>query len=298
MLRIAFEGKWLILGFGFSAAVVAAIISLFIADVYRAQVLLAPNSNQAGSGLAGLAAQYGGLASLAGFEFGGSNEVDKAALGIEILRSRKFIFEFVETHDLLVPLVAARDWDRATAELVLDTDDYDPASQSWIRRVSAPRKTVPTSQEAYEEFIARLNVSQDKVTQFIRVSFEHYSPEIARQWLEWLVEDLNATVMAQDVAEAQHSIEYLNTQIAATSSAELRAVFYSLIKEQTKTIMLASVSDEYLFKTVDPPVAPERKVAPKRAVIVVLAATLGCLLVYLLLLMRHVLRNDCESDGS
>ena len=58
--------------------------------------------------------------------------------------------------------------------------------------------------------------------------------------------------MRQDVAEAEQAITYLNKQIENTSLAELRNVFFRLIEEQTKTIMLANVSQEYLLKTLDP----------------------------------------------
>jgi len=55
----------------------------------------------------------------------------------------------------------------------------------------------------------------------------------------------------------------------------LRNVFFSLIEEQTKTVMLAKVTDEYLLKTLDPAVAPEMKSRPKRSLMVVLATLLG-----------------------
>jgi hypothetical protein len=41
------------------------------------------------------------------------------------------------------------------------------------------------------------------------VSIDHQSPVVAAQWVNWLVEDVNAAVKAQDVSEAEKSIEYL-----------------------------------------------------------------------------------------
>jgi hypothetical protein len=46
------------------------------------------------------------LASLAGINLGGG-AADKTVLGLEVFRSRKFISEFIEHHDVLVLLVAA-----------------------------------------------------------------------------------------------------------------------------------------------------------------------------------------------
>ena len=159
----------------------------------------------------------------------------------------------------LVPLVAADGWDAESGEVLIDPGDYDVSGKKWIRSIRPPKKTVPSLQEAYEEFMDILSVSQDKKSGFVTVAVDHYSPVVARDWVSWLVNDLNTTIMRQDVAEAEQAIEYLNKQIENTSLAALQGVFFSLIEEQTKTVMLASVSKEYVFKTIDPAFVPEEK---------------------------------------
>ena len=108
------------------------------------------------------------------------------------------------------------------------------------------------------------------------MSLEHRSPVIAAQWVNWLVEDVNAAVKAQDVAEAEKSIEYLREQVSNTSLADLQAVF-DLIQSQTETVMLAEVRQEYVFKTIDPAVALKRKVSHS-TLIFVLGSLLGVML--------------------
>ena len=282
--RVLWESKWLVGGITFAVTVVAIVVALLLPNVYRAEALLASNEQEGSGGLAALAAQYGGLASLAGIDLG-SQKADKTALGLEVLKSRKFISEFIERHDILVPLIAARGWDASTGELEIDADDYDEAAGKWIRKVSPPRKTIPSAQEAHEEFIEILAAVHEKDTGFVRIALEHYSPTVARQWLDWLIADLNASMMQQDVTEAEQAIDYLKKQIESTSIAGLKAVFYNLIEEQTKTVMLATVTDEYLLKTIDPAVAPEKKSRPKRALIVIAAAILGFFLALFIVLV-------------
>lgn len=273
--RILLSYKWLIAGIVVAGTVASVFIALMIPNVYRADALLAPNEEQSGGGMSGLAEQYGGLAALAGIDLtSGSDE--KTTLGLSILRSRKFFSDFVDRHDILVPLMAAKGWDRESNELIIDDDDYDVETDTWVRKVSFPKQVVPSMQEAYEKYIEEVfTVSQDSRTGYVTISIEHYSPKVARQWVAWLVEDINETVMQKDVREARQAIEYLNNQIKATSLAELRNVFSRLIEEQTKIIMLAEVTDEYLLKTVDPPVAPEEKIRPKRSLIVLLGGFLS-----------------------
>jgi len=274
LFRRLWAGKWLIGGITFAAAVIAVIVALMLPNIYRAEALLAPNDQEGAGGLSALAAQYGGLASLAGINLGGGS-ADKTALGLEVLKSRKFISEFIKRHDILVPLMAAKSWDAGSGELEIESNDYDIVAKKWIREVSPPKKTIPSMQEAHEQFMGILSVSQDQQSGFIKVAVEHFSPAIAKQWVDWLIDDINTSIMRQDVAEAEQAIEYLNKQIENTSLAGMRNVFYSLIEEQTKTVLLAKVTDEYMLKTLDPAVAPEVKAEPKRSLIVILATLLG-----------------------
>jgi len=285
LVRVLWGGKWLIGAITFVVAVIAIIVALLLQDIYRADALLAPNDEEGAGALSALAAQYGGLASLAGIDIGGDSS-DKTATGLEVLKSRKFIADFIDRHDILIPLIAVDKWDSETGELLIDPDIYDESSKKWVREVSHPKKTIPSSQEAYEVFMDALTVSQDNKTGFIRLAVEHYSPLIAKQWLDWLIEDINSMIMREDVTEAQQTIDYLNQQISNTSLTELRQIFFNLIEEQTKTIILAAVTDEYLLKTLDPPVIPEEKARPIRSLIVIVATLFGGFLGVIIVLIR------------
>ena len=245
LFGVLWKGKWLIGGIASAATVIAVIVALLLPNVYRAEALLAPNDQDRAGGLSALAAQYGGLASLAGIDIG-SGSSDKTGLGIEVLKSRQFVSDFIERRDILVPLIAATGWDEESRELKIDSDIYDVAERKWVREVRPPKKNTPSMQEAYEEFMSILSVSRDKVSGLVTIRIDHYSPDIAKQWVDWLVEDINATTMHRDVAEAQQAIEFLYQQIEKTSVADLQNVFFSLIEEQTKTVLLANVTDEYL----------------------------------------------------
>lgn len=290
-----------------------AISSIYYAinqpNIYKASTLLSPAGEQGGAGgLAKMAGQFGGLASLAGINLGGGGS-DKTGLALEVLKSRQFIENFITKHNLLVPLMAANNWDINTNTLIFDEEVYNPSSKVWIREVKAPKKPQPSSWEAYKAFKEILSVSTDKETGMVTIEIEHYSPEVATQWLLWLVNDINATMREQDKLEAQSSIDYLTKKLQETQLADMQTVFYQLIEEQTKTIMLAEVSKEYVLKTIDPANAPEEKAKPKRALIVVLGTMLGGILSVLIVLIRYFsrknntanyqgaeLRNNMESD--
>jgi LPS O-antigen subunit length determinant protein (WzzB/FepE family) len=91
----------------------------------------------------------------------------------------------------------------------------------------------------------------------------------------------------QDQKEAQDSIDYLTLQLENIQVTTMETVFYQLIEEQTKNMMLTQVKAEYVLKTIDPPQVPDEKAGPKRALIVVLGTMLGGILSVLMVLIRY-----------
>ena len=59
--------------------------------------------------------------------------------------------------------------------------------------------------------------------------------------------------------------------------------------------MLAQVRPEYVFKTIDPAVVPEKKSKPQRALICVLGTLLGGMFAVVIVLLRHYTRSDSEA---
>jgi uncharacterized protein involved in exopolysaccharide biosynthesis len=284
--RAIWSGKILIIVISFIFAVSSIVFALSKPDVYKASILLSPASSDSAGGMGALAGQFGGLASLAGISLGGGG-TDKTALALEIIKSRAFLETFIIKHKLLVPLIASKKWDRINDELVVDDEIYDVNSNKWIREVSFPKTVVPSPWEAYQEFLQLISVSQDKTTSLVTIDVEFYSPQIAKAWLKWLVADVNDFMRQQDENEAQSSIDYLTKQLEKTEVSAMETVFYQLIEEQTKNMMLTKVSAEYVLKTIDPAQVPEKKAGPKRALIVVLGTMLGGILSVLIVLIRH-----------
>jgi len=284
--RVIWAGKILIVAVSFFFVVGSVAYALSKPDIYKASVLLAPTTSEGGGSLAGLSGQFGGLASLAGINLGGSGG-DKTTLALEIIKSRSFIENFISKHNLLVPLIAVEKWSVSRDELIYDDDLYDINNNKWIREVTSPQTVKPSPWESFEAFSELLSVSQDKVTSMVIIEISFFSPDIAKQWLVWLVEDVNNYMREQDQQESQNSIDYLTKQLDKTQIANMETVFYQLIEEQTKNMMLTHVNKEYVLKTVDPAQVPDRKDQPKRALIVVLGTMLGGMLSVLIVLVRH-----------
>lgn len=281
------KGKWIVVAVTFFAALASIIYVLLLPDVYRSSALLVPSEEAKGGGLSGLASQFGGLASLAGINLNNGSNV-KVVTAIEVMKSHQFIINLIDKHDMLIPLMAVEGWDRKANKLIVNPEIYDETSNQWVREVSWPKESKPSMIEAYEKMIDLLAVDQDQTNGFVSVSVEHYSPFIARKWVETIIKEINLVMKEKDVKEAEKSVTYLSQQLEKTPIADMKSVFYQLIEEQSKTMMLAEVREEYVFSTIDPPIVAEEKVKPKRALICTLSVMLGGMLAIMFVLVRHL----------
>lgn len=292
LFAVIWQGKWLVIAITAVFAIGSVALALYLPNIYKSEALLAPAAEEQGGGLSALASQFGGLASLAGVNLGGKGGTDKTQLAIEVLKSRQFTSDFIQKHNILADLMAAKKWDREQDKVLYDEDIYIAETNTWSREVDAPLKPEPSMQEAFKVFSKILSVSSDKETGMVTLSIEHLSPTVAQQWASWLVQDINKVMKERDVAEANRSSEFLNKQIALTNVADIKTILYKLVEEQAKTIMFAEVRDEYVFKTIDPALVPEEKAKPKRALICVLGTMLGGMLGVMLVLVRHFIRKE------
>ncbi|WP_372872614.1 Wzz/FepE/Etk N-terminal domain-containing protein [Shewanella sp.] len=293
LFSVIWQGKWLIIAITAVFAIGSVIFAINQPNIYKAEALLAPASSEGSSGgLAALASQFGGLASMAGINLGGGSGTDKTQLAIEVLKSRQFVGEFIEKHQILPELMAVDKWHMAENSLSFDSELYNSETKTWVREVKPPRQPEPSLHEAYKSFIKLVSINSAKDTGMVTISVEHQSPFVAKQWVDWLVADINRVMKERDVSEAMRSTEFLNKQIELTNVADIRAILYKLVEEQAKTIMFAEVRDEYVFKTLDPALVPEEKAKPKRALICVLGTMLGGMLAIMIVLIRHFTRKE------
>jgi uncharacterized protein involved in exopolysaccharide biosynthesis len=291
LFSVLWAGKIKIIAITAVFAIASIIYALSVPNQYKATALLAPAQSD-GGGLSGALGQLGGLASLAGVSLGGG-ESSEGQIAQEIMRSWSYIEGFIADNDLAVEVFAAEGWSKGSNELQIDADLYDTETKTWLAENNNTGEVgPPSSWKLFESFSRRLAVSEDKKSGLVSVSFEYYSPLIAKQWVDMYVESINRFMQQRQVDKVTRNIAYLQEQIGKTSIAEMQEVFYSIIEEQTKSKMLAEASPDYAFVAVGPSMVPEEKSQPKRALICILGTLLGGMLSVLLVLVMHYARKS------
>ena len=259
---------WLLLGAAAVGLILAVVLVVLAERVYRAEVNMMPAATDASSGaLSDLAGGFGGLIPLAGLNTNAAAAKNEA---LAILSSRSFTERFINEGDLL-PVLYSGQWD-AQAGAWRDADD------------------APTLWKAVKFFDRSVrSVNEDGSTGVITVAVEWRDPQLATEWANKLVADLNAQVRQRAVEEAARSIEYLNKELGKTNIVELERSIYELIEDQIKTIALANVRDEYAFRVIDPATTPDMDdyVYPNEPVMLILGLAVGATLGVVVVLLRE-----------
>ena len=223
------RGKWVVMVTTMLFAIGGVLFTLSQPNIYQASATVVAANDEKSGGLAAMASQFGGLASLAGINVRGGSTNDKS-LSLATLESRKFINAFIDKYALLPILMATESWDKESNKLVLSSELYDGIR--WLNNPDNPEKSLePTAWDAYKTFRSILNVSEAKDTGIVTISITHLSPYVAQQWTQWLVKELNLWMKEESLTETNRNIEYLEQQLDRTKVVDMQNVFYQLIEE-------------------------------------------------------------------
>tara|TARA_B100000886_G_scaffold338280_1_gene300755 strand:- start:155 stop:1054 length:900 start_codon:yes stop_codon:yes gene_type:complete len=234
----------------------AVAYSLYAPEIFKAETLLAP-AQEDKSGATSALSQFGGLAAMAGVSIPTDSNVEQV---IATLNSRKFLREYIKQKKLL-PILFKKIWDAGNNEWLVPSVDDEPSEQNAIELLKDS-----------------LSVNEDKKSGLITLSISWKDPEVAAQWANDLVKQLNAQLREQAIANSKKRVGYLEQELAKTTLQDMRAVLYNLLESEKQKAMLANVNEDFALEVIDPAVAPETREEPKRKFIIALGGVCGGLL--------------------
>jgi len=109
----------------------------------------------------------------------------------------------------------------------------------------------------------------------ITLSISWKDPDIAAQWANHLVNQLNEQLRLKAITDSKKRVGYLEQELAKTTLQDMRAVLYNLLESEKQKAMLANVNEDFALEVIDPAVAPKTLENPKRKLIVALGGVCG-----------------------
>ena len=254
------------------AAISSVVLALSLPIRYKSTALIIESEPVSNSKL-------GGMAGLVGIDLGGQDG-NKTAVALQVLKSRKFFYDFDNKRNL-TPILLISDWDKESDSLTWPVS-YNTENNTWLPG------TKPSQYYVYEEIYKKLLViSKDPITNIISISFTHASPNMSKNIVDWLIEDLNTKLKEDDLYEAEKSLEYLSLELDATSSTDIRNLIFAIIKNKLQVKTLANSRKDYRFKTLDPAIAPDMKYSPVRSIICITITLIGFFFSLIISLIYH-----------
>lgn len=263
LLQTLWRGRLWILGSAIALALVATILALLMTPIYRSSTVLIPVESERSSlsgTLSSALGSLGGLAALADFGFGSTGAATKEALAV--LRSRQFTDEFIADRQLMP---------------VLFSDKWDPELKRW----KVPQDKQPTAFRAFKYFDRKVRyVVEDSNTGLITLQIDWKDPRLAADWANDLIERLNAEMRRREMVQIDDSMGFLEKELERTSILETRLAINRLMEAQINRRMLASVTEQFVFRVVDRavPADLDQMLRPKKMLMILIGGCLGALI--------------------
>lgn len=201
LFKLLWSKKWIIMGASFTIAVITALISLQMPNIYRSTTTLLPVSEEQSS-----LSQYASLAAMAGVSLPsqGGTDVEKI---MAVLKSRTIKERIINDLDLTYRLIEEED---------------EPITSLYM---------------AILVFSDKYNVSQDTRSGLITISFEDEEPLLATEIVNYTVEVLNKVLNEKSLTISSKRLLLTEKQLA-DKRAHLEQLKNRLLDFQRRTQVL------------------------------------------------------------
>lgn len=271
-------------------AIFSVFYSLSLPNIYYSQAILKISGDSASNSISSMASDFSGIASLGGINLPISG--DESDYAIELIKSKEFVKHISSFDGIKENIMAIKKYDLNNKTIVYDKNIYDAKNKEWLRNPPAGRSKVPSYLELHEEISKLMNITKDRKTGFIKISFEHQSPEFASNFLDLVIREINQITRQIKIDESKSSLDYLYRELPKINEMDIRKSLNNLIESQLKTQMLANVRSDFILNTIDAPYIPEIKSKPSRSIICILGTLVGFILSMMFVLIRYFIYKD------
>jgi len=237
--NLLWQGRWFVIGITGFFIVAGISYALLAKEKFRAEVIMSSSGQRS---IPNALNQLGGLAALAGVSIGSNN----VAVPVAVLQSRGLAKEFIEEMKIQDALLKDKSGD--------DVDARD-AVMVFVEDVRT--------------------VLEERRTGIVTLSIEWTDPVVAADWANKLVAKLNDRLRRSALEEAERNVAYLEKEMAATDVISQQQSIGRVLEAEMQKLMLARGNDEFALKILDRATPPKKRSAPKRTVIVLVAAIFG-----------------------
>ena len=136
-----------------------------------------------------------------------------------------------------------------------------PVNKKGIEKIEG----VPDVWDGLRKLDDMVKINNNVKDKTITIVVEFDDPVLAANIAGYYLAELNDHMSSEAKRVALTNRKYLEQQLDQTADPFIKQKIYNLIAQQIETSMMAEVKENFAFKIIDPPKAPDRKLKPKRA---------------------------------
>ena len=290
-----------------ATVVLTSALSLFMTNIYQAKAVIIPvtvreSGSMGNASLAALASQIGGLPGISSPSAATSSEI------VGLLNSNVLREKMIKQYNLMPVMfykkwdVRQNDWKKGSAFSKWNPLVYLPSltkTNSGALSKNARKKNpdAPDTWDALRMLDDMVKVNRNLKDNTITIFVDFYDPEMAARIAEYYLLTLTDYMSSEAKRVAATNRKYLEEQLGNTTDPIIKQKTYNMIAEQIETGMMAEVKENFAFKVIDPPLAPDRKIKPIRSKMVLLSLFISLILSICVAFFLEYLKKNKMKNG-
>ena len=215
-----------------------------------------------------------------------TNEVAEYDVLVERIKSRDFLDILLKEKSVKENIFAAKDFSFEKEAIIYDDRLYDSKTGKYLNKRGDVILT-PTIDDIYKKYLKMVNISRNKESGIMILSFTHFSPFFAAEMVDLILFKLDQVSRTITINEINKSLTYYKSELLTVSESELRISLNALIKTKLEQLMLANVQEEYLINIISKSFIPKYKSEPKKSQL----AIMGTVIIFLLSMLSVLLHD-------
>jgi len=283
--------------------VLTAVVSLFMKNIYESKALITPVTPKESSSTGVLATptqQFGALPGMLGLPTAGGTS---AAELVNLLKSNIVREKMIDKNNLL-PVLFPEQWDAEKKAWKKGGISLNPLvwvskAIKWVmpqgQKVRKKDDDVPDIMDGLRALEDIITVKNNLKENTITITVDYPDPEMSAKMVAFLLDALNENMTGESRRVAKINKDYLEDQINKNSDPFIKQKIYFLIAQQIETMMMAEVKENFAFKVLDPPMVPDKKIKPKRTVMVLLSLVVALFIgIFTAFFLEYLEKNNIK----
>lgn len=272
LFDVIWQGRWNLIGLSSIFFIGGIIYSLLATELWTSSSLVkvvAAADFKGGTRKIGSQADLGSI-SLESKVGLGKDGPSRSDIFLATINSRDFVKHIIGFEGILPKLMATKSYDKKTNSIVFNSTAYN-SEDGWVNGL-------PPFFEIHKKFKSVFKAYTNSRTGLITLTVTHQSPDFALEFLELIIQQINANSREKDLSYSDLTLDYLYSELDIATQGDIKLSINQLIEAQLKQKMLARVKQNHFIEPLDLPFMPEQRTSPRRTLTVILSTLIGMVL--------------------